>query len=166
MLNEAVLPAEHVGKINSLTVDKMQTEALWLITSKSRARALDFDTRVVKPGGRRCPDGRGASREDETNMRDTSVQGNHWTRAKLPTALGGLGLRSAEALKDIAYAVTAEMMELQTKELRQTWRAEREKSDLPAASEDAMEKSHGVLSVRRKRPREWHDAGSIQGRLA
>ena len=31
-----------------------------------------------------------------------SLVRDDWTRAKLPTALGGLGLRSAETLRDIA----------------------------------------------------------------
>ena len=43
-LNEAILFAEHVEKIKGLKTDTRKTEALWLITSKSTARALDFDT--------------------------------------------------------------------------------------------------------------------------
>ena len=49
-LNEAILLAEHVKKIKGLKTDTRKTEALWLITSESTARGLDFDTGVVKPG--------------------------------------------------------------------------------------------------------------------
>ena len=34
-----------------------------------------------------------------------------WTRAQLPTALGGLGLRSAEPIQDMAFAVTVKKTE-------------------------------------------------------
>ena len=49
-LNEAIFLAKHVEKINGLKMGTRKTEASWLITSKSTARALDVDTRVVKPG--------------------------------------------------------------------------------------------------------------------
>ena len=49
-LSEAILLVEYVEKINGVKMDTRKIEALWLMTRKSTARALDFDTMVVKPG--------------------------------------------------------------------------------------------------------------------
>ena len=47
---ESVLRPQDVATTNDLNMDTTKTEALWLITTKSIAGELEFDTRVVKPG--------------------------------------------------------------------------------------------------------------------
>ena len=46
----SVLRPQDVATTNDLNMDTTKTEALWLITTKSIAGELEFDTRVVKPG--------------------------------------------------------------------------------------------------------------------
>ena len=48
-LREACEFVCHVETITQLHLDMMKTEAPWLMTSKSMARALDFDAKVVSP---------------------------------------------------------------------------------------------------------------------
>ena len=68
------------------------------------------------------------------------------------TALCGLGLRSAEALKDIAFAVTEKKAELQTERIEATvtcriWKKEHENRNLQIMTEDVMEDGDGRLSL-------------------
>ena len=44
-LNEASEFAGHVQAVTQLHLDSRKSEALWLMTSKSIARSLDFDTK-------------------------------------------------------------------------------------------------------------------------
>ena len=46
-LNEASQFAGHVDAVAQLHLDSRKSEALWLMTSKSIARSLDFDAKVV-----------------------------------------------------------------------------------------------------------------------
>ena len=46
-LNEASEFAGHVEAVAQLHLDSRKSEALWLMTSKSIARSLDFDAKVV-----------------------------------------------------------------------------------------------------------------------
>ena len=75
-----------------------------------------------------------------------------WTRAWLPTVLGGLGLRSAETLKDIAFAVTEKNTEPQTQRIEanktcRVWRKdERKKRKLQLITDVVMEGGNGRLS--------------------
>ena len=46
-LNEAPEFAGHVEAVAQLHLDSRKSEALWLMTSKSTARSLDFDAKVV-----------------------------------------------------------------------------------------------------------------------
>ena len=48
-LEEAYDFAGHVEAIAQLHLDVRKTEALWLMTSTSTARTLDFDAKVVNP---------------------------------------------------------------------------------------------------------------------
>ena len=48
-LGEAYELAGHVEAITQLHLDTRRTEALWLMTSKSIASALDFEAKVVSP---------------------------------------------------------------------------------------------------------------------
>ena len=48
-LREAYEFAGHVEAITQLHLDTRKTEALWLMTSQSMARALYFDAKVVSP---------------------------------------------------------------------------------------------------------------------
>ena len=46
-LNEASQFAGHVESVAQLHLDSRKSEVLWLMTSKSIARSLDFDAKVV-----------------------------------------------------------------------------------------------------------------------
>ena len=48
-LDEANVFAGHVEAVAQMHLDTRKSEALWLMTSKSIARALDFDAKVVHP---------------------------------------------------------------------------------------------------------------------
>ena len=48
-VHEACDVAGHVETKARLHLDMRKTEALWLMTSKSIARVLDFDAKVVNP---------------------------------------------------------------------------------------------------------------------
>ena len=48
-LDEATEFAGHIEAVTQMHLDTRKTEALWLMTSKSIARALDFDAKVVHP---------------------------------------------------------------------------------------------------------------------
>ena len=53
-------------------------------------------------------------------LQDRTLRDTDWTR-ELPIALGGLGLRSAEPLKEIASVVTEKKTELQTVRVEANW---------------------------------------------
>ena len=61
-LNEASEFAGHVEAVTQLHLDSRKSEALWLMTSKSIARSLDFDTKG------------GELQENETSGRDVRGQ--------------------------------------------------------------------------------------------
>ena len=70
--------------------------ALWLMTSKSIARSLDFDAKVVN-SKRMKP----LEQTLETKTRcicekllERALDDDDWTRMKLPTSLGGMGVRA------------------------------------------------------------------------
>ena len=89
-------------------LDTRKSEALWLMTSKSIARALDFDAKVVHPEKMR-PLARKLG--DETKkicerLTERSLDGDTWTRMKLPTSLGGMGIREVTSQLEISYDVT------------------------------------------------------------
>ena len=66
-LDEAIVFARHVEAVAKMHLDTRKSEALWLMTSKSIARALDFDAKVVHPGEDESP-GKKAGRRNEQNM--------------------------------------------------------------------------------------------------
>ena len=101
-LNDVILLAEHVETINGFKMDTRKIESPWLITSKSMARALYFETRVVKLG---VTAPMTVVLEDKTGgiceqLLDNLLREEDWTRARLPTALDGLGLGSTRTLQE------------------------------------------------------------------
>ena len=107
-LDEANAYAGHVEAVAQMHLDTRKSEALWLMTSKSIARALDFDAKVVHPEKMR-PLARKLG--DETKkicerLTERSLDGDTWTRMKLPTSLGGMGIREVTSQLEISYDVT------------------------------------------------------------
>ena len=107
-LDEAKAYAGHVGAVAQMHLDTRKSEALWLMTSKSIARSLDFDAKVVHPEKMK-PLARKLG--DETKkicecLTERTLDGDTWTRMKLPTSLGGMGIREVSSLLEISYDVT------------------------------------------------------------
>ena len=86
--------------------------AAWALLTKSAARALDYDTRLV-PRGALSDALRQATEALESTARaildlggDAAATDDRWQRAwaqvQLPGALGGCGMRTAELLADAA----------------------------------------------------------------
>ena len=107
-LDDATEFAGHVEAVAQMHLDTRKSEALWLMTSKSIARALDFDAKVVhpekmRPLARRL--GEGTKRICE-RLTERSLDGDTWTRMKLPTSLGGMGIREVTSLLEISFEIT------------------------------------------------------------
>ena len=90
-LDDATELASHVEAISQMHLDERKSEALWLMTSKSIARALDFDAKVVNP---------------EKMEPERSLDENVRTRVKLPTSLGGMGIREVTSQLEISFEIT------------------------------------------------------------
>ena len=84
-LNEVILQAEHVEKIDGRWMPTRKAEALWLITSGCAKTTAGRATTGREPSCRR--------------------------------PVSGLGLRSAETFKDIAFAVAEKKTEPQTERI-------------------------------------------------
>ena len=171
-LNEAILHAEHVENINGLKTDRKKIEASWLNASKPIERGVDLDTRVVKLGVLASitfvleAKTRGIC---EKKLLDMPLW-NDWTRAKLPTALGGPRTRIGRTPQDTACAVTEKETEPQTEGdaanfTCSIWRTnEQENRHLQILTEDVREGGDGRLTVARKQQEEGSTPETVQGR--
>ena len=95
-LDEASECAGRVEAVTQLHLDSRKYEALWLMTSKSIARAPDFDAKVVnskkmKPLAETLEVKTKGTCE---KLMERSLDDDDWTRMKLPTSLGGMGIRA------------------------------------------------------------------------
>ena len=107
-LNEASEFAGHVEAVAQLHLDSRKSEALWLMTSKSIARALDFDAKVVN-SKRTKP--LAETLEAKTKgicekLMEGSLDEDDWTRMKLPTSLGGMGIRAVTSQVGTSFDIT------------------------------------------------------------
>ena len=97
-LNEASEFAGHVAAVTQLHLDSRKSEALWLMTSKSIARSLDFDAKVVNSRKMKLlaetPEARTKDICEKKKLLERSLDDDGWTRMKLPTSLGGMGIRA------------------------------------------------------------------------
>ena len=85
--------AGHVDAVTQLHLDTRKTEALWRMTSKSIARALDFGAEVVSPLKLEP-----LAKTLEAKTRDICERltkrgppDEDWTRMNMPTSLGVMG---------------------------------------------------------------------------
>ena len=95
-----------------------KTEALWLMTSKSIARALDFDTKVVSPKKLRpLAETLEAKTRDMRQLAKRALQYDDWTRMKLPMSLGGMGIRAVTSQLEISCDTTMKKTKNQAKRI-------------------------------------------------
>ena len=96
-LNEASEFAGHVAAVAQLRLNSRKSEALWLMTSKSIARSLGFDAKVVNSKKMKPL---AETLEAKTKwicekLLERALDDDDWTRMKLPTSLGGMGIRAS-----------------------------------------------------------------------
>ena len=89
-LNEASEFADHVEAVAQLHLDARKSEAVWLVTSKSMARSLDFDAKVVNSKKMKPL---AETLEAKTKcicekLLERPLDEDDWTRMKLPTSQG------------------------------------------------------------------------------
>ena len=95
-LNEASEFAGHVEAVAQLHLDSRKSETLWLVTSKSIARSLDFDAKVVN-SKKMKPLAETLEAKPKCiceKLLERPLDDDDWTRMKLPTSLGGMGIRA------------------------------------------------------------------------
>ena len=94
-LDDAAELAGHAEAVTRMHLDERKSEALWLMTSKSIARSLDFDAKVVHPEKMRPLAKRLGERTKKIceSLLERTLDEDVWTRMKLPTSLGGMGIR-------------------------------------------------------------------------
>ena len=105
---EACEFAGHVETIAQLHLNMGKMEALWLMTSKSVARALDFDAKVVGLEKVRLLAAQ-LEAKNERHMREAdgeTLPDEDWTRMKLPTSLGEMGIRAVTSQLEVSFGVT------------------------------------------------------------
>ena len=100
--------AGHVETITQLHLDTRKTEALWLTTSKSVARALDFRAKEVCPRKVRplAVNLEPKTRDICEELTERPLPDDDWTRMKLPTSLGGMGIRAVTSQLEVSFGVT------------------------------------------------------------
>ena len=86
-----VRESDRAEAVTQLHLDTRNTEALWLITSKSMARALDFDAKVVSPKKLKplAETLEAKIRDICEKLTERPLRDDDWTSMKLPTSLGG-----------------------------------------------------------------------------
>ena len=107
-LSEASEFAGHVEAVAQLHLDSRKSEAPWLMTSKSMARSLDFDAKVVNSKKMKPP---AETLEAKTKcicekLLQRSLDDDDWTRMKLPTSLGGMGIRAITSQLETSLEIT------------------------------------------------------------
>ena len=107
-LNEASEFAGHVEAVAQLHLDSRKSEALWLMTSKSVARSLDFDAEVVNS---KEMNPLAETLEAKTKcicekLLERALDDDDWTRMKLPTSLGGMGIRAVTSQLETSFEIT------------------------------------------------------------
>ena len=93
-LNEASAFTGHVEAVAQLHLDSRKSEVLWNVTSKSIAPSLDFDAKVVnfkrtKPLTETLE---AKTRSICEKLLEKPLDEDDWTRMKLSTSLGGMGI--------------------------------------------------------------------------
>ena len=103
-LDDAAELAGYVEAVTRMHLDERKSEALWLMTSKSIARSLDFDAKVVHPEKMRPL----AKRLGERTKKicESLLDEDAWTRMKLPTSLGGMGIREVTSQLAVSYEIS------------------------------------------------------------
>ena len=107
-LNEASEFAGHVEAVAQLHLDSRKSEALWLMTSKSIARSLDFDAKVVNSKKMKPL---AETLEAKTKcicekLLVRALDNDDFTRMKLPTSLGGMGIRAVTSQLETLFEIT------------------------------------------------------------
>ena len=107
-LDDAIELARHVEAVTQMHLDERKSEALWLMTSKSIARSLDFDAKVVHPEKMRPLAKRLGERTKKIceSLLERSLDEDVWTKMKLPTSLGGMGIREVTSQLEISFEIT------------------------------------------------------------
>ena len=107
-LDDAAELAEHVEAVTRMHLDERKSEALWLMTSKSIARSLDFDAKVVHPEKMRPLATKLGERTKKIceSLLERTLDEDVWTRMKLPTSLGGMGIREVTSQLAVSYEIT------------------------------------------------------------
>ena len=107
-LDDAIELASHVEAVTQMHLDERKSEALWLLTSKSIARSLDFDAKVVHPEKMR-PLARSLGERTKKiceSLLERTLNEDMWTKMKLPTSLGGMGIREVTSQLEVSFEIT------------------------------------------------------------
>ena len=107
-LNEASEFARRVEAVTQLHLDSRKSEALWLMTSKSVARSLDLNAKVVNSKKMKPL---AETLETKTKcickkLPERALGDDDWTRMKLPTSLGGMGIRAVTFQLETSFEIT------------------------------------------------------------
>ena len=107
-LNEASEFAGHVEAVAQLHLDSRKSEVLWHMTSKSVARSLDFAAKVVNSKKMKSLV---ETLEAKTKcicekLLERALDDDDWTRVKLPTSLGGMGIRAVTSQLETSFEIT------------------------------------------------------------
>ena len=107
-LDDATELAGHVETMSQMHLDERKSEALWLMTLKSIARSLDFDAKVVHPEKMRPLARKLGERTRKIceSLLERSLDEDVWTKMKLPTSLGGMGIREVTSQLEISFEIT------------------------------------------------------------
>ena len=118
-LEDAAELARHVETVTQMHLDERKSVALWLLTSKSIARSLNFDAKVVHPEKMRPLAKRLGERTKEIceNLLERALDEEVWTRMKLPTSLGGMGIREVTSQLEISFEITKRKTEQQSERI-------------------------------------------------
>ena len=121
-MNEASEFAGHVEAVAQLHLDSRKSEALWLMTSKSIARPLDFDAKAVNSKKMKPL---AETLEAKTKgicekLLERSLDGDDWTRMKLPTTLGGMGIRAVTSQLEASFDITMKKTRKQAKRIEKS----------------------------------------------
>ena len=121
-LNEASEFAGHVQTVPQLHLDSRKSEALWLMTSKSIARSLDFDAKVVN-SKKMKPLAETLEAETKCNcekLLERALDDDDWTRMKLPTSLGGMGIRAVTSQLEASIGITVKKTRTQADRIEES----------------------------------------------
>ena len=149
-LNEASEFAGHVEGVAQLHLDSRKSEALWLMTSKSRGRSLDFDAKVVNSKRMKLL----AERlEAKTKcicekLLERALDDDDWTRMKLATSLGGMGIRAVTSQLETSLEITVKKTRVQ---------ADRIEKSLPGKQKDTS-----FESGTKKKYQMWDGAPNVE----